>query len=356
LDSSEEYERFISNLVRENLPLITKTGTNHLTAEMAIRNRYKFHGLEPLPIEWARSPRELTYKYVDSLFEGLTVGSVSPTYGRLMSRNIARLTSFKSKDGDNLLDNLKKKHIRTLEFSPIPANVRSMLASIESASRFVVSGLMLTVQTEIYSNLISRYLEAQIQIHVGFKPSQEFFMFKKMIENVTTVVWTHRSVILCERPVELHYEEFSGDLGSLYLVHNKTGPAIRYSNGEETYVVRGRTVPKEFLEKPPRPEDVLKEPDTEMRNAMIELIGIENLVQYGKVMDSDDIEPFGPCVLYDMKNLFNQFHSCPYLKMTNPSTGEVHFEGVSPECTTVRQAHNWRAGNIKVDWTPAQLS
>jgi len=46
----------------------------------------------------------------------------------------------------------------------------------------------------------------------------------------------------------------------------------------------------------------------------------------------------------------------PYLKMKNPSTNEWHVEGVHPTCTTVREAINWRAGDINEDWEPEQLT
>ena len=34
----------------------------------------------------------------------------------------------------------------------------------------------------------------------------------------------------------------------------------------------------------------------------------------------------------------------PYLKMTNPSIGVFHVEGVHPDCTTVDQALEFRNG------------
>jgi hypothetical protein len=45
-----------------------------------------------------------------------------------------------------------------------------------------------------------------------------------------------------------------------------------------------------------------------------------------------------------------------FLKMKNPSIGIWHLEGVARECETVQQAINWRAGDIKTNWQPKQLT
>ncbi len=43
-----------------------------------------------------------------------------------------------------------------------------------------------------------------------------------------------------------------------------------------------------------------------------------------------------------------------YLKMTNPSTGFIHFEGVPPKIEKCRDALSWRVGGLQ--WTPKQLT
>ena len=45
----------------------------------------------------------------------------------------------------------------------------------------------------------------------------------------------------------------------------------------------------------------------------------------------------------------------PYLKMTNPSVGTVHIEGVHPDCKTVESALNFR-NNLESYAAPIQLS
>jgi hypothetical protein len=58
-----------------------------------------------------------------------------------------------------------------------------------------------------------------------------------------------------------------------------------------------------------------------------------------------------------MSPVFTGLNYAPHLLMKNPSLVDTwHLEGVHPTCETIQQAINWRAGNIKVEWSPAQLS
>jgi hypothetical protein len=44
---------------------------------------------------------------------------------------------------------------------------------------------------------------------------------------------------------------------------------------------------------------------------------------------------------------------CNYLRMVNPSTDEIHFEGVPNTATTVKEALGWRDGEIEPKWNGA---
>jgi len=43
-----------------------------------------------------------------------------------------------------------------------------------------------------------------------------------------------------------------------------------------------------------------------------------------------------------------------YLRMRNPSTGEIHIEAVHPSCRNCREALNWRVGGLQ--WWPMQIT
>ncbi len=46
----------------------------------------------------------------------------------------------------------------------------------------------------------------------------------------------------------------------------------------------------------------------------------------------------------------DDLRDCRFLQMVNPSTEEIHIEGVHPSCKTVQEAINFRAGGEK--WDP----
>jgi hypothetical protein len=69
------------------------------------------------------------------------------------------------------------------------------------------------------------------------------------------------------------------------------------------------------------------------------------------------IEKVNGYELWDLSPILLNIDYAPYLLMNNPSLDNTqHLEGVAPECRTVQQALNWRAGNIEVEWSPALLS
>jgi hypothetical protein len=49
-----------------------------------------------------------------------------------------------------------------------------------------------------------------------------------------------------------------------------------------------------------------------------------------------------PDYLYKLITLEVEGDACEYLQMVNPSTGEIHVEGVEPGIKTVKQALAWR--------------
>jgi hypothetical protein len=100
------------------------------------------------------------------------------------------------------------------------------------------------------------------------------------------------------------------------------------------------------------PEDVLKEANVDRRRELIRKIGVLRLINQGKVIDA-----LGDYKLVDMAAIFDRIDYAPHLLMKNPSLNDTwHMEGVDPQCRTVQEALNWRAGNMKVNWSPELLS
>lgn len=141
--------------------------------------------------------------------------------------------------------------------------------------------------------------------------------------------------IVTEKPIEIHRK------GNV--LHNETGPAIRYSDGFSVYILNGVRMIKEYVETPWDKLDakiIIKEKNAEVRRELVRKIGIERVVENlgAKVID---VEGDYELLLLNIGDKVDR----PYLKMKNPSIGVYHIEGVSPECRTVKDAIKFRNGS-----------
>jgi hypothetical protein len=155
-------------------------------------------------------------------------------------------------------------------------------------------------------------------------------------------------VLFSERPTKL----FVNSKGQL---HKDGAMAIEYSDGWGICALNGVRMPDEHVLTSAEKIDakiVIKETNAEVRRELIRKIGVERFIQSAgaKVLSKqDDYE------LLSVK-LSREIPDARFLKMLNPSVGVWHVEGVHPECGTVQAALNWRAGNIKEQWSPEVLT
>jgi len=141
--------------------------------------------------------------------------------------------------------------------------------------------------------------------------------------------------------------------------HNSSGAYIEYRDGWKLYALNGIQCEAKHVEVDPEKypaEEILKETSVDLRRELIRRVGIERVLASlnPKVIDTKGD--------YELLNVSvpGVFENAIYLKMTNPSIGVFHLEGVARECKTVQQALNWRAANLidhqKETWNPSQLT
>lgn len=95
-------------------------------------------------------------------------------------------------------------------------------------------------------------------------------------------------------------------------------------------------------------KDIETETNSEVRKALVNRIGIAKVL---KDLNAVSLDKQGTYELVNLKlpdapNVWPREPDRPYLKMLNPSTGEVHVEGVPPHVTTVKAALAWRNGDV----------
>jgi hypothetical protein len=138
-------------------------------------------------------------------------------------------------------------------------------------------------------------------------------------------------------------------------LHCETGMALAYPDGWGIYALNGVRMKPEYVltsAQEIKPEMIMKETNIDVRRELIRKVGIDKMVGYGK-----EVSTQGDYKLIDMSKLFERIRYAPFLLMKNPSLDNTfHLEGVSPECRTVQEAINWRAGNREIEWSPALLS
>ena len=143
-------------------------------------------------------------------------------------------------------------------------------------------------------------------------------------------------------------------------MHNESGPSVRYRDGFSVYSLWGVRVPEWVATTPAHELDYKKIAaikNVDVRAVALKKYTPERLILdgHGKVIEDEwDTEGYK---LIDLQSLFDTHDYAPYLLMKNPSVpGLVHCEGVAPECKTIQESINWRAGNIKEKFKPLVLS
>ena len=141
--------------------------------------------------------------------------------------------------------------------------------------------------------------------------------------------------------------------------HCNNGAYIEYRDGWKLYALNGIQCEAKHVETDPEKypaEEILKESNVDLRRELIRRVGIERVLGS---LNSKCIDKKGT---YELLNVTvpGVFENAIYLKMTNPSIGVFHLEGVDRNCKTVQQALNWRAANLidptKEEWAPSQLT
>lgn len=91
---------------------------------------------------------------------------------------------------------------------------------------------------------------------------------------------TTRFVMVCDRPKVIHLEQIGRRGWGSHRLHCTTGPAIAWG-GWELYYVHGVRVDRRVIEEPETltAKEVLTHPNAEVRRVMIELLGLERLLE-----------------------------------------------------------------------------
>lgn len=184
------------------------------------------------------------------------------------------------------------------------------------------------------------------------KPKKDDYRKLCLWENISKSCfwwWPFENVcIISDRPEEIHWNDQK-------VLHNANGPSVRFRDGWELYMLNGVKMTKEDVMTPANQlnaQEILKRQNVDQRRELIRKVGIESMLNELKTKVIDTFQNYQLLTI----ELSDQVKDAKFLKMKNPSIGIWHVEGVARECNTVQEALNWRAGDIKQQWKPVQLT
>jgi len=118
--------------------------------------------------------------------------------------------------------------------------------------------------------------------------------------------WPHKQfVMVSDRPVVLHLEQAQPTGWGSHRLHCETGPAIAWADGWALWYWHGTQVPQALIDGRWTTDDILREPNSEIRRCAIERMGWPEFVaaaglrQVGKTMP-DPGNPGHTIALYDV--------------------------------------------------------
>ena len=158
--------------------------------------------------------------------------------------------------------------------------------------------------------------------------------------------------LICEPPVEMKFN----DRGML---HCPDGPAVKYRDGFEVYVLNGVTMPPYVVKTADQitVEKIEKEENVEVRRVMIQRYGIEKYIEDSGAREIDADE-FG--VLYKKEQLSDE--PIVVVKVVNStpepdgSPPKHYFLRVPPYITTAKEAVAWTFDMEKSEYQPVVQS
>lgn len=132
-------------------------------------------------------------------------------------------------------------------------------------------------------------------------------------------------------------------------IHCDGAEAVRWRTGQKVYMLNGVLVPKKVACLPAKSlkaSMITNTRNAEVRREVVRKMGIKRVL---KKLKAKTISRQGnyELLLVNVQNRWMQNRLCLYLKMTNPSTGTYHIEGVHPNCRTVKEALKWRNGTTE---------
>ena len=189
---------------------------------------------------------------------------------------------------------------------------------------------------QFWAGYLSFYDFMKNEVNIEYPNDKEYETFKSC-QPYGMVFPLDELCIVCQPPTKISMKNG--------LLHNEHESAVSYNGHCEVYALNGVTMKKEYVMTPANeilPETIMKETNVDVRRELLRKIGIERIMEslpHKLLEKKDNYELYSIDLSDDLKD-------ARYLKMTNPSVGCFHLEGVSPEINSISEALKWRNQNL----------
>ena len=226
-------------------------------------------------------------------------------------------------------------------WSQVSSQVQSQVSSqVRSQVRSQIKDFIYPYfDCQFWAGWFSFYEFLKNEVGISFSNEKEYNAFKDC-QKYGMAFPLDELCIVCQPPTTIKKNSDG--------LHCTDGPALSYNGDNEIYALNGVSMPKKYVltgEENITAEMVMKETNVEIRRELLRKVGIERILNDlpHKVLDT-----VGNYELYSL-DLSDELTNCKYLKMTNPSVGCFHLEGIEPSINTVEEALKWRNNNMFVD-------
>lgn len=155
------------------------------------------------------------------------------------------------------------------------------------------------------------------------------------------------TAVVLDNPIERHMDADGTGLEW----HREDGPAWVFADGSKSYWVEGINVPEWVVMTPADKMDlkkILALKNIDQRRIAVQKCGVKKFEEVGVIVDEAQWR-----TLYDFEKVMGR--KAYYLKMVNPSNGQVHIEGVGNDRCTVQDARNFRSRDRHNHWNPLHI-
>ncbi len=168
---------------------------------------------------------------------------------------------------------------------------------------------------------------------------RNWLIFQSIVQDCGWIYPYDKVCVVCEKPITL-------SIDSNYRLHAEAKPAVRFSDGFSIYAYHGVILPEWYGFLHPyqwQSQWVLKEHNAEVRRVLIQGIGYDRICQELEVTELDYWQEYTLLSINFVDDYDDEGFAKPVylLKMTCPSTGQIHALRVPPDVRSALEAIRW---------------